>query len=300
MSTDRDTSSSAGSPCGEVKQAGTKSSQDLDELDSDLKSHFLTEQPLRNSVRLTSVLLNYAHPPGLNLVPLGTAWSLDPLARLNNAARRAFLDLFNMIDGMQRRVHDLRTADLLIFFKWWKLFASFNSVVLASYESVIIPWLLSSKSSEKPDFIPDLMIAQAQSHSKILDKIISSFDTIYKQTPRRAPDETLARIIKSTSDVKPIIAFYAAVESTFPPVIEHSFNQTEVKSFERRLVTFLHKTGVSQIRRMHLHIVARSMTDESISAWHKLIPPLTRISYQTYTSKFQTTYVAVVNTLASS
>lgn len=265
-----------------------------------MKSDFLTEPTLRKSVRLTSALLNYAHPPGLNLTPLGTAWSLDPLARVNNAARRAFLDLFNMLDGMQRRVHDLRTTDLQLFFKWWKVFASFVTAALTSYESVIVPWLLSCSTFDVEKIPSDVSLVRAHAHSTTLAGIVSAFDTINKQTLRRAPDETLARMIKTSSDMRLIIEFYAAMENSLPRLIESHFNQLDVKALERRLAIHLHKTGVSHTRRMHLHIVARSMTDDSVSAWHKLFPHLIRLSYQAYTSKFQTTYVAVVNALASS
>lgn len=263
-----------------------------------MKSDFLSE-PIRKSVTLTSALLNYSRPPGLNLVPLGTAWSLDPLARVNNAARRAFIDLFTIIDSMQRRVHDLRTADLQLFFKWWEFSASFVTVALASYESVVIPWLSSCSSFDVTKVPPDVSLTQAQAHSSTLEGMVSAFDAIDKQRSRRAPDESLARMIKAIAEVKLIIEFYAAMENSLPPVIESHFNQPEVKVLERRLATYLQKTGTSHVRRMHLHFMARGMTDESVSAWLRLIPLLTRFSYETYTTKFHKNCVAVVYTLAS-
>lgn len=91
----------------------------------DVKSDFLAKtMPARKSARLTSAILNYSRPDGLNLVPLGTSWAVDIFARLNNGARRSFIDLYNMIDAMQHRVSDLRTSELKLFLHWWHLFAS--------------------------------------------------------------------------------------------------------------------------------------------------------------------------------
>lgn len=278
-----------------------ETSQDSDDmLNSDLKSDFLSShQPLRRSVRLTSALLNYAHPPGLNLVPLGSAWSLDPIARINNGARRTLLDLFNMIDGMQRRVHDLRTSDLQLFFQWWKLFASFFSTSLQSYNCVVIPWLTSHASLDENAIQEKLSREQMQMHCTTVESMLSSFDKIRDQAGRRAPDETLARIIKAASEVRPIVQFYGAMENELASMIDCHSSPAQAKWLEKRLATFVHKTGAKHLRRMHLHIVVRGMTPESAAAWNKIIPSLVRLSYQGHSSKFQSTYVAVVNKLAS-
>lgn len=260
-----------------------------------ISSDFLTAQAApRKSARLTSALLNYRRPEGLNLIPLGSSWALDVFARLHNGARRELIDMYNMVDAMQKRVEDLRSADLKLFFSWWDLFSSFVEVSFEVHQKVLVPWI------QKRSTVPRELGEEAQETvKKILNTLLSNFDTIYSQLPRRPPDETMAKIIKGLVDMHPIVEYLENIENTVPEVVEEVYKPSDAKKIEKKVAQFLHKRGDDDFRRMHLSVVARGMTTDGLSAWHKVLSPLVRISYRSFGKAFEATHVKIVQKLAS-
>lgn len=248
----------------------------------------------RKSARLSSALLNYRRPDGLNLVPLGSSWALDIFARLHNGIRRELIDLYNMIDAMQKHIQDLRTSDLKLFFSWWDLFSSFMEVACDAHEMVLFPWI--RKRAELPEALSESARSKL---NETVESMLGSFDTVYSQMSRRPPDETMAKIIKALVDMHPIVEHFENFENNVPTLIEEHFKPKEAKSIEKKLASFLHKTGDSDFRRLHLSIVARGMTEEVLSAWQKLLPPLVRLSYRSYSNRFTETHIAAVQKLAT-
>lgn len=260
-----------------------------------IASDFLTAQAApRKSARLTSALLNYRRPEGLNLIPLGSSWALDVFARVHNGIRRELIDMYNMIDAMQKHIQDLRSGDLKLFFSWWDLFSSYIEVSFDVHQKVLVPWILKRGS------MPDSLGEEVRSNMKrTVSSMLSNFDTVYSQLPRRPPDETMAKIIKSLVDMHPIVEYLESFENNIPEVVEGLYKPADVKKIEKKVASFLHKKGDDDFRRMHLSIVARAMTAEVLSAWHKLLPPLTRLSYKSFAKSFEATHVKTVQKLAS-
>lgn len=285
-----------------------------------VKSDFVgKDPPSRKSARLTSSSLTLVRPPGLNLVPQGTSWSVDIFTRLNNAVRRSFIDLCNMIDAMQRRIKQLRTSDLALFFRWWQLFASFLSVSLDAYDRVLLPWIApaaakrhaasagvtpppsppgsSDSAQQRPHWnatVDSLTVLQIT-----VSTVVNSFETIQRQSTRRPPDETMVNIIKAVLDLSPLIKFFTDVENNGPQLVEQHFTESEVLKVDRKLMSFLHCTGAPSFRRMHLVLLARALAPHELPVWQRSISTFHRISFHVNKRKFKSSFVTIVNTLAS-
>lgn len=253
-----------------------------------------TRPSFRKSARLSSALLNYSRPDGINLIPLGSSWALDIFARLNNGARRELIDLYNMIDSMQKRVQDLRTADLNHFFVWWHLFSSYLEVVFDCYEHVLLPWL----SNKHPSTCASLTPTHCTQVKEKLAEMLQNFHTVYTQMTRRPPDETMAKIIKSLVGMHPIVEYFESIENNAPDTVEQNTDQKDVRRMERKLAKYIHSHGDNGFKKMHLLIMTRAMTDQVLSAWQKAIPSLIRISYRTANNKFTSTHLVAVRKLA--
>lgn len=132
-----------------------------------------------------------------------------------------------------------------------------------------------------------------------VNSMIATFHTIDSQVNRRPPDESMAKVIKSLNDFQRLVDFLSAVENDVPDIVESHLSPKECRSVEKKLTAFLHKNGQPQFRRMHLHIIARAMSTEALSAWKKSTSLFVRFSYQLHTKKFETSFVAVMNTLVS-
>ncbi|PXF40656.1 hypothetical protein BWQ96_09637 [Gracilariopsis chorda] len=259
-----------------------------------LESDFVcTNTPERKSVRLSSALLNYTRPTAINPLPLGSTWALDLPARLHNAIRRELIDLYNMVDSMKRRVHQLGTADMRTFFSWWRLFSSFLKTVFLTHTQVIFPWL--SAKTTLPDAVNDAHIQEVQDK---LQALLKEFRIANEQLSRRAPDETLARIIKGLIHMHIIVQHLESVESALPDVIEQHFQPTDQKKIEKKVASFLHSHGRVDEKKMHLLLVANAMNPEALAAWNKMLPRLIRISYRTANKRFHTTHLSAVRRLA--
>lgn len=259
-----------------------------------VKSDFLSmKEPVRKSARLSSALLNYKRPEGINLVPIGSSWALDIFARLHNGARREMIDLYNMIDCMQKKVEDLRSSHLKLFIDWWHVFSSYLKVCFRSHEDVLMPWAF--KDVTAPEAVSDTKRGEIK---KVVLSIFRNFDTIDEQLSRRPPDESMAKIIKGLSDIHPVVEYFEAIENNVPDLLEQKYTLKDGKKVEKRLASYLHNTGSADVRRMHLVIMTRAMHDDVVSAWQKTIPPLVRISYKSSNKRLSATHLAIVDKLA--
>lgn len=259
-----------------------------------INSDFLSSiAPVRKSARLSSALLNYSRPEGINLVPLGSSWGLDVFARLHNGTRRELIDLYNMIDSMQRRVQDLRTPDLKLFFSWWKLFSSFLQVSLQCHDELLMTWVTQKTS------LPESLNGEYRQEVKHkVNNMLKSFSVIQDNLSRRPPDETMAKIIKGLVDMHPIVEYFERIENSLPEVVEEVYKPRDAKKIEKKLASYLHNTGHPDIRRMHLLLMARAMTDEVLSAWQKTISLLVRLSFKSSNRRFEATHMLPIQQLA--
>lgn len=278
------TASPGNSPKNETDEVSVKAAN----------SDFLTARaPERRSARLSSALLDYKRPDGLNLVPLGTTWSVDIFVRPHNGIRRELIDLYNMIDSMQRRVQELRSADIKRFFRWWEVFASYLRTVFDLSNQVLVPWGL--KGTERPNALAESVGTACGEH---IEGMFGLFHTILEQMPRRPPDESLAKIIKALTHIHPIFEYLEAVENTMPEIAEANMTAKEAARMEKKVAIYVHKNGDADFRHFHLNILGRGMTEEIASAWRRRVPPILRIMTSGSKAKFANSHIGIVDKLA--
>lgn len=257
-------------------------------------SDFLTaRQPARKSARLSSALLDYKRPDGLNLVPLGTTWAVDLFVRPHNGVRRELIDLYNIVDSLQRRVQHMRSQDLKLFFRWWKQFACYLETAINLGDKVLIPWALNGSTA--PQALDDAVRSAGKEH---LNLLLQSFSVIQDQLARRPPDESLAKIIKALTHVHAIFEFMEAIESTMPEIADANRDEKQGRRMEKRVAVYLSKNGESEKRKLHLLIMARGMTEEVQSAWRRRLPPKLRIIAASQKNHFRVSHLNVVDKLA--
>jgi hypothetical protein len=259
-------------------------------------SDFLTAHaPERKSARLSSAMLDYKRPDGLNMVPLGTSWAMDVFVRVHNGVRRECIDLYNMIDSMQRRIQDLRSADLKLFFQWWDTFVSYLGASLTLDDKLLVPWALSAAGAQLPKEVSEEVRIAGRNSMKVMK---NCFDLVVDQLSRRPPDESLAKIIKGLTHIHPIFQVIEAIESKLPEIVEGKFSSRQGLAMERKVAYFMHKNGDGELRRFHLAIMSRGMTDEVQSAWRRHVPIVLRFSSSTHKTKYETVHLRVVDRLA--
>lgn len=200
--------------------------------------------------------------------------------------------MYNMVDSMQKRVQEIRTADLNLFFIWWDLFSSYLETTFACHDELLWPWITSKLKLS--DCAPDL---KKEETKKIMDAFLKKFDVIYDQISRRPPDETMAKMIKALADVHPIVEYFERIEANLPDHIESAYNIKEARKIERKISSYMHHKGDQQFRKMHLLVMSRGMTDQLISAWRKTLSLILRLSYRSATKRFQATHLHAVNKL---
>lgn len=273
------------------------SSAERTEALAGVKSDFLTAaKNERKSARLSSALIHYKRPKGLNLVPFGVKWSCDLFARLNNGVRRQVIDLYNMIDAMQKHIDKLRSRDLNQFFTWWELFQSYIQTCLQAHEYLIVEWLEPHIDHQIPDSVNNLKRADVK--REMID-LFDMFNTIEKQILRRPPDEIMAKIIKGLGPMQLLIDYLESLENDLPLIVEAAFREKDARRIERRMAIYMHKKGNKDLKHMHLCIVERGMTDQELAPWRKLLPIWLRIAYRPNSNLFTNRYLHVVRKLAA-
>jgi hypothetical protein len=260
-----------------------------------MKSDFLTAHaPERKSARLSSAILDYKRPEGLNLVPLGTSWSVDLFARPHNGIRRELIDLYNMVDSLQRRIAEVRSGDLRTFFLWWDVFESYFDAALKANSQLLIPWACGNGTI--PAAVNGVVQAAVNTHMIEMRK---GFRTVVDQIARRPPDESLAKIIKGLTHIHPIFEYVEAIENNLPEIAEANHSMKDGLQMEKRVVAFFFKTGDPELRRYHVAVLARGMTEEVESAWTKRIPSLVRFNSWMFKTRFNAEHIGVVSQLAN-
>lgn len=258
------------------------------------QSDFLTARaPERKSARLSSALLDYKRPDGLNLVPLGTTWAVDLFVRPHNGVRRELIDLYNIVDSLQRQVQDLRSQDLKLFFVWWKVFADYLEVTFELTETVLVPWALNGSAA--PEGLSDSTRAAGR---ESLGLMLQAFKVILEQLPRRPPDESLAKIIKGLVHIHPLFDYIEAVESVLPEVADSNHDEKQGRRMEKKVAQYYVKHGSQDLKSVQLQILARGMTEEVHSAWKRRIPAMPRILYASQKNAFRITHSRCVDKLA--
>jgi hypothetical protein len=143
-----------------------------------------------------SAILECKRPEGLNMKPLGTSWSVDVFVRVHNGVRRECIDLYNMIDSMQRGIQELRSNDLILFFRWWDNFTSYVDTALTLDKKVLLPW--AESASDYP--LPKEVGAEACNIAReSMCNMTKSFDVVFNQ---------LARFTQYSSSSKQLSATY--------------------------------------------------------------------------------------------
>lgn len=277
----------------EVSQNGDKEKEDIASL-REIRSDFLQKEIHRKSIRLTSGLLTCTRPSGLNLIALGTSPSMDIFVRLGNGIRRILLDLYNIIEGLRTQIIELRTKEVKLFFKWWEILDSYISTSLDVYSILLLPWASQYNLSNLPDI---------KSVRKIFRETVKCFDGIESHISRRAPDETIARIIKGLTQMGESISnFLQSVENYVPDGLDDGgVKEKEIMKMEKKVVRFLHRRGVAMYRRLHLLILERGMSLEEAAAWKSMTVPLDlRITIWTMTTRLESKYLVVVQALSES
>lgn len=297
-----------------------------------VESDFLqTNITSRKSVRLTSALLHYARPDGLNLVALGTSHSLDTFARLNNGIRRSMIDLYNMVDTMRRQVQDMRTATIRRFFTWWTLFASFLTTSLDIYYDIFLPWIVERMDSNTGGggsgtgtnnvgshggSSDDVVVMRKRKNEcdnrieltqtvKTVEETVTLFSNIRNHVTRRAPDETIARIIRALEKLAGFPRFLQVAEDRLPDIIDQecggdiggksTISEREFLKLHRRVLRYLHNHGSSaEKRRFHVLLVERGMTFEEMAAWRTMVPFHIRVATWASKTKFEKKYMNIL------
>lgn len=306
---------------------GTGGDDGSDNSITHVESDFLqTNVTSRKSVRLTSALLHYARPDGLNLVALGTSHSLDTFARLNNGIRRSMIDLYNMVDTMRRQVQDMRTATIRRFFTWWTLFASFLTTSLDIYHDIFLPWIVARMTNhpgggngtnniDHGNSGDDVVIMRKRKNEcdsrieltetvKTVDETVALFNTIRNHVNRRAPDETIARIIRALEKLAGFPRFLQVTEDRLPDIIDQecggdggksTISEKEFLKLHRRVLRYLHGHGSSaEKRRFHVLLVERGMTFEEMAAWRPMVPFHIRMAAWASKTKFEKKYMNIL------
>lgn len=293
-----------------------------------VESDFLqTNITSRKSVRLTSALLHYARPDGLNLVALGTSHSLDMFVRLNNGIRRSMIDLYNMVDTMRRQVQDMRTVTVRRFFTWWTLFASFLTTSLDIYHDIFLPWIVGhmvtnngggstgTNNNDHGHNGDDVVIIRKRKNDcdnrieltetvKTVDETVALFNNIRNHVTRRAPDETIARIIRAVEKLAGFPRFLQATEDRLPDIIDQecggdggksTIPEREFLKLHRRVLRYLYSHGSSaEKRRFHVLLVERGMTFEEMAAWRPMVPFHIRMAAWACKTKFEKKYMNIL------
>lgn len=247
----------------------------------------------RKSARLSSALLDYKRPEGLNLVPLGTSWAVDIFVRPHNGIRRELIDLYNIVDSMQRRIQDLRSQDLRIFFQWFDAFSSLLETVFEVSDQLLIPWAVGDGTP--PTGLGEAARSANKAH---IEAMLKEFDIVVAQMGRRPPDESLAKIIKSLKHIHLCFDYLESVENLMPEVAEASRSEKEGRRMEKKVAAYLHKNGDPDYRRFHLLQVGRGMTNEVASAWKRVLPGVIRITSSAQRNAFQAKHLRCVDELA--
>lgn len=168
----------------------------------------------------------------VSLAPYGTNWASDVVVFLHNAVRREFMDLYALLDLMQRKRRTL-THDLVdVFFEWWTDFETFCVATVNAETEVIFPPLMKRTPLTAPALRDS---ARMLANGKFVVGLRKVTDFRPNFTPHLPAGEVLPRLISLVSELSFIHDYYASQEAALPPVIAAHFRKRNKASWEKAL-----------------------------------------------------------------
>jgi len=180
-----------------------------------------------------------AELPRIVLAPYGDGdWARDVVVFLHNAMRREFMDLYALLDIMQRK-KSLLTHDVIeSFFDWWADFQAF---------------CLAAVNAATDEVFPPITAREPITHQKVRQSsrmltngrflvILQKITEYQSQFSRSKPaGEMLPGLLALVDELSFIHTYWASLEEVIPPVIAVHFRKRDKALWERRIAAHVRR-----------------------------------------------------------
>eukprot|EP00168_Porphyra_purpurea_P010651 TRINITY_DN2651_c0_g1_i2.p2 TRINITY_DN2651_c0_g1~~TRINITY_DN2651_c0_g1_i2.p2 ORF type:complete len:352 (+),score=140.71 TRINITY_DN2651_c0_g1_i2:486-1541(+) len=180
-----------------------------------------------------------AELPRIVLAPYGDGdWARDVVVFLHNAMRREFMDLYALLDVMQRK-KSLLTHDVIeSFFDWWADFQAFCLAAINAATDEVFPPITAREPITHQKVRQSSRMLTNGRFLVILQKI-TDYQSQFSRS--RPAGEMLPGLLALVDELSFIHAYWAALEELIPPVIAVHFCKRDKALWERRIAAHVRR-----------------------------------------------------------
>lgn len=177
--------------------------------------------------------------PKIVLSPYGEGdWARDVVVFLHNAMRREFIDLYALLDVMQRK-KSLLTHDVIdSFFDWWGDFQSFCVAAINAETDEVFPPITHREPITNHKVRQSSRMLTNGRFLVILQKV-TDYQSAFNRN--RPAGEMLPGLLALVDELSFIHPYWAALEELVPPAIAVHFRKRDKALWERRIAAHVRR-----------------------------------------------------------
>lgn len=177
--------------------------------------------------------------PKIVLAPYGEGdWARDVVIFLHNAMRREFMDLYALLDVMQRK-KSLLTHDVIgSFFDWWCDFQSFCIAAINAETDEVFPPITAREPITNHKVRQSSRMLTNGRFLVILQKVTDYQSAFNRNRPAGEMLPGLLALVDQLSFIHP---YWAALEELVPPAIAMHFRKRDKALWERRIAAHVRR-----------------------------------------------------------
>lgn len=177
--------------------------------------------------------------PRITLSPYGEGdWARDVVVFLHNAMRREFMDLYALLDVMQRK-KSLLTHDVIeSFFDWWGDFQSFCVAAINAETDEVFPPITNREPITNHKVRQSSRMLTNGRFLVILQKV-TDYQSAFNRN--RPAGEMLPGLLALVDELSFIHPYWSALEELVPPAIAVHFRKRDKALWERRIAAHVRR-----------------------------------------------------------
>ncbi|KAK1858844.1 hypothetical protein I4F81_001444 [Pyropia yezoensis] len=176
--------------------------------------------------------------PPVTLTPYPSDWATDVVSFLHNALRREMMDLYALLDAMQRKQAVLTLDHITTFYVWWAPFHRFFLAALAAEEAEVFP-PLAERAPITHQRVRESSRTLATERLRRGLAAVAAYASAF--TPTRPAGETLSGLLAAVDELSWVHGYWAAMEAAVPPLLVAQFRKRDKVAWERRIAA--HRGG---------------------------------------------------------
>lgn len=198
----------------------------------------------------------------------GSSWAMDVFSLTHNAVRAECVDLYNILESIHARAHEVCLVELEEFYVWWGTFERFVMECFDYEADVLLPWVFCAPALGRSSGGGDAMFRLRQQlvlrKEDLLDCIRQLNGTFELRRHVDATDVFETILSEVNGFVPKLLEYYGVQEARLPQVVCEMYAMSARDTLMKRYVQYVKRGECAGV---HVVLVCKWMDDGMRERW---------------------------------